>query len=264
MSLHIHFIGFGNLAKAIAQGLIKQNKYNISASAPSLSSGANTDGIQMDSNNTQFLSTADVVILAVKPINMSKIMSEIAPRLAKDCLIISVAAGLSLEWFAKYLPPSQPIIRTMPNTPAAIGLAATPMIANRYVNDQQKQWAEAIFSSIGITSWTQHEENMDTFTALSGSGPAYVFLFMESMIAAGVSLGLQESDAKTFTFQTITGALQLASQSKLNLKELRDKVTSPGGTTAAALDILNPDMMTLMLEAMRAAKKRSEELGQIY
>ena len=124
----------------------------------------------------------------------------------------------------------------MPNTPASVGLAATPMIANEHTSSKQKQQAELIFSQIGITTWAKNEEDMDSFTALSGSGPAYVFLFMEAMIEAAVALGLNESIAKTFTFQTFNGALKLAQNSDLSLTQLRTKVTSPGGTTAAALD----------------------------
>jgi pyrroline-5-carboxylate reductase len=262
--MKVSFIGFGNMAKAIARGLAKEGLHSLSAAAPSLSQGINKDNIQTHSVNTEVIQDAEIIILAVKPMQMNAVLEEITPFLPPHCLLISVAAGLNLSWFAKRCGSHHAIVRTMPNTPASIGLAATPMIANNHTTVTQKQWAELIFSTIGITTWVSNEEEIDSFTALSGSGPAYVFLFVEAMINAGVALGLEESIAKTFALQTCQGALKLAEKSNLSLTELRTQVTSPGGTTAAALSVLDKHLQQLVLAAMNAAKSRSVELGQLY
>ena len=251
------------MAKAIARGLSQQGSYSLSAAAPSLSAGINEDQIHTHYDNKEIIKKAEIIILAVKPGKMSLILKEITPFLPPDCLLISVAAGLSLSWFAKHCRANQPLIRTMPNTPASVGLAATPMIANQFVSAEQKQQAEFIFSQIGITTWAKNEEDMDTFTALSGSGPAYVFSFLEAMVEAAVSLGLNESVAKTFALQTFNGALKLAQNDDLGLIQLRTKVTSPGGTTAAALSIMHEQLNALTLAAMSAAKQRALELGTV-
>lgn len=261
--MNISFIGYGNMAKAIARRLIEQGSYSLSAAAPSLTVGINKDLIRTHHDNKEIIKDADIIILAVKPTQMSLILNEITPTLPPECLLISVAAGLSLSWFAQHCRKNQALIRTMPNTPASVGLAATPMIANENTSSEQKQQAELIFSTIGLITWAKKEEDMDTFTALSGSGPAYVFSFLEAMIDAAVALGLNESIAKTFTLQTFAGALKLAQNSDLSLTQLRTKVTSPGGTTAAALCILHDQLDELILAAMNAAKNRAHELGEV-
>nr|WP_236710259.1 pyrroline-5-carboxylate reductase [Legionella pneumophila] len=261
--MNISFIGYGNMAKAIARNLQKQNKYSLSAASPSLSAGISKENIRTHYDNKEVAKDADIIILAVKPAQMREVVNEINPFISSGCLLISVAAGLSLTWFTKYCKKGQAVVRTMPNTPAIVGFAATSMIANEFVNEKQKKWAEQLFSSIGITDWVKDEEDMDTLTALSGSGPAYVFLFLEAMINAGVQLGLEETVAKHFAIQTFAGSLQLAQHSQLSLTELRKKVTSPGGTTAAALEILHGDLDELIFSAMKAAKQKAHELGKV-
>lgn len=259
--MKISFIGYGNMAKAIARGLKQNDLYKLSAAAPSLTDGVNNEGVSTHYDNKKIVSEADIIILAVKPTQMKNILQEINPYISPDCLLISVAAGLSLAWFENQCNKHQAVIRTMPNTPAALGLGATPMIGNEYARAEQKKQAELIFSNIGLTSWAMNEEEMDAFTALSGSGPAYVFLFIETMIDAAIALGLPSDIAKTFALQTVQGAIKLAQHSDFSLTQLRTQVTSPGGTTAAALGILQKQLPELILEAMRAAKNRSHELG---
>ncbi|BCA96322.1 pyrroline-5-carboxylate reductase [Legionella antarctica] len=261
--MNISFLGYGNMAKAIARGLSQQGCHSLSAAAPSLGIGTNKDQIQTHFDNKQIIKDAEIIVLAVKPMKMSLVLNEITPFLSPDCLLISVAAGLSLSWFAEHGSVNQPLIRTMPNTPASVGLAATPMIANPFTSSEQKRQADFIFSTIGITAWVENEEDMDTFTALSGSGPAYVFSFLEAMVEAAVALGLNESVAKKFALQTFNGALKLAQNDNLSLNQLRTKVTSPGGTTAAALSIMHKQLNTLTLAAMSAAKQRAHELGTV-
>jgi pyrroline-5-carboxylate reductase len=261
--MNISFIGYGNLAKAIARGLGQQKSYILSASAPSLTIGVNKEQIRTHYDNKEIVTEADIIILAVKPNQMAMVLEEISPLLNPECLLISVAAGLSLSWFANHCPRGQAVIRTMPNTPAAVEMAATPMIANEFTRPEQNIWAEQIFASIGITTWALDEDEMDTYTALSGSGPAYVFLFVEAMINAAERLGLDKASAKDFALQTAAGAIKLAQNSNLDLSQLRTNVTSPGGTTAAALHVLNGTLEQLILNAMHAAKLRSHQLGTI-
>jgi pyrroline-5-carboxylate reductase len=262
--MNIHFIGFGSMAKAIARGLISNPTYHLSASAPSLPIGINQDKIRTHYQNAELVHDAHVVILAVKPNQMFAVLTDVMPKLNPSCLLISIAAGLSLDWFATHLDKPYAVIRTMPNTPAAVGLGATPMIANLNTTLEQKQWAVSIFTMIGLTHYVTKENDMNGFTALSGSGPAYVFLFIEALVKAAVSLGIDRSVAQQFALQTCQGALKLAQESPLSLTELRNQVTSPGGTTAAALSVLHQKLDELILLAMNAAKERADELGQRY
>lgn len=261
--MKIHFIGFGNLAKAIAHHLCGLGKnYYITASAPSLTKGKTLEGIHTNPNNLAGLKEADLVVLAVKPANMATVLAEIKTDLAKHCLLLSVAAGIRLTWLEQHCPPGQPIIRSMPNIAVKVGKGATPLIANQFVDQEQKRLTELIFQSCGIVYWTTQEKDIDAFTALSGSGPAYVFLFLEAMINAAQKLGLEREVAKVFALQTVAGALSLAVNSKVEIKELRQKVTSPAGTTAAALDILQQQGFDeLLFKAMEAACERAKQLG---
>lgn len=261
--MRIGFIGFGSMAKAIARGLIKENKHQLFAAAPSLTQGVNKEGIHTYDDNKELVAEAELIILAVKPSQMDTVVKEISPLLSDTQLIISVAAGLSLAWFEKHFTRPLALIRTMPNTPASVGLGATPMIANQKVTIEQKQWAEAIFTTIGITQWVDKEEEMNVFTALSGSGPAYVFLFVETLTKAAMSLGLEAEIAQKFALQTCIGALKLAENTNLSLSQLRTQVTSPGGTTSAALAVLEPQLDGLIYSALLAAKIRAEELGKL-
>lgn len=262
--MNISFIGFGSMAKAIAKGLVKTNSHLISAAAPSLGVSITKDQIQTHYDNKVVIKNAEIIILAVKPNKMDEVLKEIGPEISTSTLLISVAAGLSTDWFGTRINTKHPLIRTMPNTPASVGLGATPMIGNKYVTNKHRHWAEAIFSTIGLSHWITQEEQMDTFTALSGSGPAYVFLFLESLVDAAVDLGLERHVAKEFALQTCKGAISLAENSNFCLSELRTQVTSPGGTTAAALGILQGRLEHLIHNAMCAAKNRAQELGMAF
>lgn len=259
--MKISFIGFGNMAKAMAKGLLLDKKNVLRAASPSLALGTNKDGIKTSPNNLDVVSNADIIILAVKPMQMTTVFAQISKKLPPHCLVISIATGIGLPWFAK-LAPGSAIVRAMPNIAAAIGKAATPLIANEFVSDEQKKWAEQIFTSIGLTTWAEKESDIDAFTALSGSGPAYIFMFMDAMIKAAIALGITAGIAKSFAIQTFEGALSLARESELNLVELRKMVTSPAGTTAAAVDVLTQhDFDELIYDAMKAAFDRARVLG---
>lgn len=263
--MNICFIGFGNMAQAIAQGLSSQGSlYQIVATAPSLQEGRTAEGILTHHDNLSSISKADLVVLAVKPTKVAEILAEIKTKLPKHCLLLSVVAGLSLDWLEQHCGAGQAIVRSMPNLPIAVAKGATPLIANRHVSRRQKRWAEALFQCSGLICWTDNEKDIDSFTALSGSGPAYVFLFLEAMIEAAQHLGLNEDLAKDFSLQTLAGALKMATHSKLSINELRAKVTSPAGTTAAAIAILEEGgFKDLLFKAMDAARTRARELGSV-
>jgi pyrroline-5-carboxylate reductase len=260
--MNISFIGFGHMAKAIAQGLQHQADH-LNAASPSLSIGLTPEGIRTHYDNKAIISYANVIILAVKPKQMADVLTNIQTCIPNNCLVISVAAGISLSWLEKNLPSQTAIIRAMPNIAASTGQSATPLIANQWADTEQKHTAERIFKCIGLITWAQQEKDIDIFTALSGSGPAYVFLFMDALIQAATHLGLKEDIAKSFTLQTVKGAVELALTQTKSLTELRETVTSPAGTTAAALQVLlKNNFEDILLDAVQAAHKRAYELGK--
>ena len=259
--MNISMIGFGNIAQAMAKGLIHNRDIQLRVASPSLPKGINPDGIETYSNNLEILPHADIIILAVKPTQMALVLQEIASDIPPNCLVISVASGLNLTWYAL----NRPLIRAMPNIAAAIGQSATPLIANEWVTDKHAALAEQLFSNMGITTWLTDETHMDALTALSGSGPAYVFLFIESMIKAAISLNLPRDVATTFTLQTMQGALSLVNTQNKSPAELRAEVTSPAGTTAAAIQVfMDHGFEKIIQNAMQAACDRSIYLGKLH
>lgn len=259
--MKISIIGFGNMAKAMAKNLLHNQSIQLRVAAPSLSIGINADGIETHSDNLAIIPDADVIILAVKPVTMREVLEQIRPALPTDCLIISVASGLPLDWFDLRLP----IVRAMPNIAASTGQSATPLIANKFATDIQKKLAELLFGAMGITTWVTEESQMDAFTALSGSGPAYVFLFIEAMVNSAVALGLSKDIATSFALQTLQGALSLAKLDDRCVTELRAAVTSPAGTTAAAINVfIDHGFNELIHDAMQAAFERAKQLGRHF
>ena len=261
--MKISIIGFGNMAKAIAQALSQNATYQLFATAPSLPIGVNSQGIFTHFDNLTMLPNSDILFLAVKPSVMSHILMEISQNIPEKCIVISVAAGLKLDWLSNRLNTNTPIVRAMPNIAAEIGQSATPLIANEFVNHEQKRVVDALFSSLGITNWITKESEIDAYTALSGSGPAYVFLFMESLIKGAISLGLSKEIATSFALQTVFGAVSMAKSTTTCLSDLRKQVTSPAGTTAAAINVLQSQKIDQIIEAaMIAAYERSKQLSQ--
>lgn len=260
--IKISFIGYGNMAKAIAKSLSHQKKYQLRAASPSLSVGVNSNGIHTHHDNIAILHDADLIVLAVKPQKMEEVLMHINHAIPSKSLVISVAAGLNLSWLQHRISEQQPIIRSMPNIAATINKGATPLIANASVNSTQKEIAEHLFACSGLVTWLENEADIDIFTALSGSGPAYFFLFLEEMVSAAERLGLSKEVAKAFSLQTMVGAAGLAQQSTLDFNELRRKVTSPGGTTAAAIKVFQEHQFDqLLFNAMNAAYNRAKEIG---
>ncbi|WP_252178137.1 pyrroline-5-carboxylate reductase [Endozoicomonas sp. 4G] len=265
----IAFIGAGNMATSIMGGLIEHGwpKDRIFASCRTEASARKRSeelGIQASTNSQKATAKADIVVLAVKPQVMKAVLTELAPVLQeRKPFIISVAAGIRLDSLDSWSGGGLPVVRGMPNTPSLLHCGATGLFANTQVTDEQKAIANEIFSPIGILHWLATEEQVDTITALSGSGPAYFFLFMEAMAEAGVRLGLDHETAERFSLQTALGAANMAVQSNTDVAELRRRVTSPNGTTERALQTFQKEgFEAVVYKAVKAAKERGAELAE--
>jgi len=265
----IVFIGGGNMAGALIGGLIARGTPAASLAAVDPSAAqrealAARFGIATHASGDAAALSAEVVVLAVKPQQMREAVAAIAPRIA-DQLVLSVAAGVRATDLSRWLGGYPRIVRTMPNTPAMVGLGATGLAALPGAGEADRRRAEAILQTVGTTVWVDDEARLDAVTALSGSGPAYVFRFIESMIAGGVALGLTPEQARALTLQTVRGAAELAVRSDEPPSVLRERVTSKGGTTAAALAVLDArGLPAIVADAMAAANTRSEELGREF
>ena len=265
----IAFIGAGNMAAALAEGMINKGFHaqHLFMSDPSndrLATMQKSLGINTSNSNAVVAEKADVIVLAVKPQIMPAILSELKPFLQdSNKVVISIAAGITIESLENGLGSQTAIVRCMPNTPALVQTGATGLFANAQVSSLQKNLAEEILQAVGIVVWLEKEQQLDAVTALSGSGPAYYFLVMEAMIIAGEAMGLTHDTAKKLTLQTALGAAKMAINSDVDPAELRRRVTSPGGTTEQAIQSLEKNQLVAVFgEALAAAKQRSEELGQ--
>lgn len=264
----VSFIGAGNMARSLIVGLL-QDTSNVALRV------ADPDQHQLDaihlhwpavfttSNNQEAMQGADVVILAIKPQIMREVLENLAEQAQRNHpLIISIAAGIRETAINRWLGGNLPVVRCMPNTPALVQAGATGLYANARVSETQRNIAESILRAVGVTLWFNNENSLDVVTAVSGSGPAYFFLVMEAMQAAAEQLGIPAEDAHLLVVQTALGAARLALESNAPPAELRSKVTSKGGTTEAALQVLNDgDLTTLFAKALQAANKRSQELA---
>ncbi len=206
----------------------------------------------------------DVVVLGVKPQMLSEVLPDVAAQYGLHPLYLSIAAGRRLEDYLSVLGSEARMVRAMPNSPASIGMGVTVLCATTNVTEEERGLAGKLMEAVGITQWLEDEGLMDAVTALSGSGPAYVFYFMECMIRAALDLGLDEEVARTLVLHTVHGSSALAFGGDEPLDMLRRNVTSPGGTTEAALEVLmNPSgMCPLLEEAIQAAVVRAQQLSQ--
>jgi pyrroline-5-carboxylate reductase len=227
---------------------------------------AETHGIVAATDNAAAVRHAEAVVLAVKPQHMQGVAMGLAGQLTNRPLVMSVAAGISHAALALWLgDASIPVVRAMPNRPALIGLGATALHAAADVGLDQRALAERIMAAVGTTVWVEHETHMDTVTALSGSGPAYFFLFMEALVAAAQARGLPRAIAHALTVETAFGAAEMARMSEESLARLREQVTSKGGTTAAALAVLEAaGLHAIVADAVAAADRRAGELALQY
>jgi pyrroline-5-carboxylate reductase len=262
----ILLVGAGNMGRALVQGwvntgipaesilVVEPGQTARDALGSAVTSVAAIGDIQTD--------RFDAVVFAVKPQAMSDLLGSYRRFGTAQTVFISIAAGLSLGFLAEHLDPEWALVRAMPNTPAAIGRGMTVLCANLNTRATQRRIAEALLGSVGEVAWIEDEQLMDAVTAVSGSGPAYVFLLVESLVAAGIHAGLPADLALQLARATVAGAGELALTSSQSPGELRQQVTSKGGTTEAALAILRQGAQfeTLIDQAVAAARARSEEL----
>ena len=203
-----------------------------------------------------------VVVLAVKPQQLETVLPELAKKISGAPTFLSIAAGKNLAFYEKHLGQGAAIVRAMPNTPALIGEGMTAMVANKHLEESGKSHVTQLMATVGDTLWLADEQLMDAVTAVSGSGPAYFYYMVECLIAAGITNGLTHEQATQLAVTTFVGSAKLASHSAMMVEELRKQVTSPGGTTAAALSVFqdNEQLHTLVETAVAAAIKRAQEL----
>lgn len=267
--MKITFIGGGNMARAMIGGLIHHG------CAPSQIRVTEIDvqrrqqladecGVTVTASISDGMHDSEVAVLAVKPQQLHEVASQ-AAQLLQNKLVISIAAGVRASDLSQWLNRHEFIIRAMPNTPALIGKGITGLYALPLVDNYQKEQAATILKAIGTIIWVDEEVQLDAVTALSGSGPAYVFYFLEAMQEAGIQLGLTADTAKQLAMQTFLGATDLARQSDDTLAMLRAKVTSKGGTTEQALlSMEQSDIKGAFIRAMHAACNRSRQMGELF
>ncbi len=265
----ISFIGGGNMAQALISGLIgcgiQPNLItvadpNLSVREQLAAKGLNTVDPTADANAAVI--DADIVVLAVKPQVMNAVIGAFADALSTQ-LVISVAAGLSTELLSNMLNGYRNIVRAMPNTPAMIQMGATGLYGTDNISAEQKQLATAVMEASGLVMWVEDETHMHAVTAVSGSAPAYMFYFIESMVDKGIALGLDTEQASALALQTMIGAAKMAMDSEDAPAELRRKVTSPNGTTQAAIESMQAnDIGRQIGEAMQACYDRSQALSE--
>ncbi len=266
----IGFIGGGNMATSLINGLLVSgqmpNQLWVSdTNEETLQSLSANLKVNISNNNVDIVNETDVVVLAVKPQVLQVAAEEIAGKASanKNILFVSIAAGISQDSLSAWLGEGVAIVRCMPNTPALVRTGATALHANVNVNDEQKDLAENILRSVGISLWVNHESELDAVTAVSGSGPAYYFLLMEAMERAALELGLDEETARLLIQQTALGAAKIALESDESPSQLRQRVTSPGGTTEQAIKTFEEGAFTqLVSNALHAARDRSIEISK--
>jgi pyrroline-5-carboxylate reductase len=264
----IGFVGGGNMARSLIGGLINSGlaAERISVFDPNttaLQSLQSDFGIQIVDNNQQLVEHCDTVVLAVKPQALKAITAELDTSARRDVLFLSIVAGIRTDAIQRWLGDEPPLVRAMPNTPALVQSGATALFATAQTNETQRNTAESILRAVGLVLWVDNEDQLDAVTALSGSGPAYFFLVMEAMEAAATKLGLDAETAHLLTLETAFGAAKLALELGEPAAELRQRVTSKGGTTEQALEVFSEGNLKGLFErALTAAQQRSRELAK--
>jgi len=266
--LPMTFIGGGNMAQALISGWLKQG---ISASqihvvepaAATREQVTKQLAVTCHEQATSDLKASGMVVWAIKP----QVFKQVALSLNgmfPQALHLSVAAGVRSDSISRWLD-TPSVVRAMPNTPALVGLGQTGLYAGPAVNASQREQVQALMQAVGQSIWVEREELLDAVTAVSGSGPAYVFYFIEAMTKAGVSMGLTPEQAQQLAVGTFTGAAELARSSSESPEVLRERVTSKGGTTYAAITSMQEHQIeSLIAQAMQAARQRSVEMGQVF
>lgn len=265
LNCNISFIGGGNMAQALIGGLISQGlpatRITVSDPVEKVRSLLAEKEVNVTDDNIAAIKDADIVLFAVKPQVLAGVLKPLQ-GLLDGKLVISIVAGAEIATLSALLGTDR-IVRVMPNTPALVQTGAHGLFANEEVGNDDRELASQVLASTGLTIWVNSEAQIDAVTAVSGSGPAYFFYMMESMIRAGKNLGLDEKVATVLTLQTALGAAQMAITSSNTPAELRKNVTSPNGTTQAALEVFDRAQISQNIQAaLAAAQKRSQELAQ--
>ena len=269
MNNKVAFIGAGNMNSAIIGGLVNSgiSSETVIVSNPSSEKReqlAADYGIKHCQSNIEAAQFADTIVLGVKPHLIAGVCQELAQAMdvSSKCFI-SVAAGTTVEQIQQALGSKLPVIRTMPNTPSQLGLGVTGIYPSIEVNSEHKAVADKLMKAVGIVKWLDSEAEIDHIIAVSGSGPAYFFLFMEAMEQQAKTLGFTEQESRELVQQTALGAAKMAIENPIPIKQLRDNVTSKGGTTQAALaSFINDNLQQLVTNAMNAALQRAKEMAQ--
>lgn len=267
--LKISFIGGGNMATALIGGLAGRltagaNIHVVDINADALQKLRQQFGVMTAETIDDAIAKSDVIVLAVKPQQMKTVVAQLQPFVSSQ-LVLSIAAGIRAVDLSRWMNGHDAIVRTMPNTPALIGKGITGMVATAGVSAQQREAADAILRAVGQTVWLDDEALIDPVTAVSGSGPAYVFYFIEAMQQAAQEMGLSAEQGTQLAIATFVGASQLAAQSSEPISVLRDRVTSKGGTTHAALTSMEASgVKDAIGRAMKAAAARGKELGEEF
>ena len=265
----ITFLGAGNMANALIRGLIRSGEKasNITATVKREERKAElekTHGISVGFDNVAAARDADVVVLAVKPQAMDKVLTQIAPVIDAKKLVISVAAGVPIAAIERRFPKGSRIVRSMPNTPALVGLGATAVSGGEHATPNDLELAKKLFDAVG-TTWVLDESQLDAVTGLSGSGPAYIFLIIEALSDAGVKVGLSRHVALKLAAQTVYGSAKLLLETGEHPGTLKDQVTSPGGTAIAGLHTLEAGgLRTTLMNAVESATLRAKQLGDSF
>lgn len=264
----IGFIGAGNMAEALIRGLVKGGHVApgaIAASAPRsdrLTELAERYGIRVTRDNAEVARAASIVVLSVKPQILDKVLREVGDQLRPGTLVISIAAGVDTETIEETVADGVRVVRAMPNTPALVGAGATAIAPGKHASDDDLALARAMFDAVGITVQLD-ESHLDAVTGLSGSGPAYIFLILEALADAGVKVGLSRRNAQRLAAQTVMGSAKLLLETDGHPGQLKDMVTSPGGTAIAGLHTLEEGgLRTTLINAVETATKRARELGR--
>lgn len=269
----VAFVGGGNMANALVSGLLSQacplENIHVIEVADTLRTQWAARGVSTSAGPDSSLRGCHVWIFAVKPQQMKEVVLQCKQWMSDDTLIISIAAGISIAslatWCGSPQAPYQNIVRCMPNTPALVGAGVTGLAAPVELSTEDRDIATGLLSAVGQAVWVDDDAAIDAVTALSGSGPAYVFLFLEALVKGGEALGLTASQAKELALATFAGATKLASASPESPSILRERVTSKGGTTAAALAVFQEShFVDIVMQAMNAADQRAAELSKEF
>ena len=266
--MKLAFIGGGIMAEAILKGVLnagiaKPGDVQIGEPRPERRAELSTEyGVETYASNSKAAAGADLVVLSVKPQDLPAVLSELGPSLEPAQAALSIVAGAKMDTLTKGLDHSA-VIRVMPNTPAQIGCGMTMWTCSQAVSQDLRDLAKSVLRTVGEEIYVDDEKYLDMATALSASGPAYVFLFIEALIDAGVYVGLPRDTARTLALQTVYGSTKLVMETGLHPGQLKDMVVSPGGTTAEGLQVLEKGGVPgIIVEAVDAAYRKSIRLGQ--